>query len=389
MYLTYKYRLLPTRRQHRALGAILESQRQLYNAALEERIDCYRKTGGGRTYIDQFKALTECRRELPEMAALPANLQRWTLKRLDDAYAGFFRRLKRGDKPGFPRFRAVSRWDSFGFAEFSGIRWDGKRLRFAGMLGGLSVHLHRPLPGAPDAIKSCVFHREGRKWHVCFHVEVEAAEKRAVTTSVGVDLGLNVFAYCSDNVIVPNPRFSRSTEIEMRRRQRQLARCKRGSHNRQKAKERVAALHRKIVNQRTTWLHQQSAALVNRTDLVVAEDLQVANMVKNPHLARSISDAGWSKFLSMVSYKAERAGAIFVTVDPRNTSQKCSGCGELVPKSLAVRTHHCPHCGLVIDRDWNAARNILHAAVVGRGERKTAECRTSARGNVKLVERPN
>ncbi len=147
MILTYRYRLLLLKSQYRALERLCASQRELYNAALEERIDSYRKTGKTRTYIDQCKALTECRQELPDMSELPANVQRWTLKRLDDAFQGFFRRLKaRSGKAGFPRFRGKGRWEAFGFAEFRGIRFDGKRLRFAGMPGGgLKVHLHREL----------------------------------------------------------------------------------------------------------------------------------------------------------------------------------------------------------------------------------------------------
>jgi putative transposase len=165
--LTYRYRLLPLKSQHRALERLCASQRELYNAALEERIDCYRKTGKTRTYIDQCKALTECRHELPDMGELPANLQRWTLKRLDDAFQGFFRRLKaRNGKAGFPRFRGKGRWEAFGFAEFSGIRFDGKRLRFAGMPGGLKVHLHRELPEHAN-VRSCVFRRDGSGWFVC------------------------------------------------------------------------------------------------------------------------------------------------------------------------------------------------------------------------------
>src|SRR5258708_2154309 len=189
MILTYRYCVLPTARQYRALEELRESQRQLYNAALEERIDCYRKTGLGRTYIDQCKALTQCRRDLHEMAALPVTLQRWTLKRLDDAFQAFFRRAKaRSGKAGFPRFRGKARWDSFGFNQFKGISFDGKRLRFVGM-PSLRVHLHRPLPPAAD-IRSCVFRREGRRWHVCFNVAVAAAEKRVVETAVGLDLGI-------------------------------------------------------------------------------------------------------------------------------------------------------------------------------------------------------
>lgn len=363
MFLTYKYRLLPSKRQHKALSEICESQRLLYNAALEERIDCYRKTGKGRSYFDQCKALTECRRDLQEIGALPLSLQRWTLKRLDDAYGAFFRRVKaHSGKAGFPRFRGKGWWESFGFAEFRGIRFNGKRLRFKGMPSGLKVHLHRPMP-AGTSIRSCVFRRDGRGWHVCLQVAIESPKKRAVSTMVGVDLGLNVFAYCSDNVVVPNPRIARKAEKEMRRRQRALARCKRGSKRRLKVKARLARLHRKIVDTRTTWLHQQSAALVNRADFIVVEDLNIKGMIKHPTLARSIADASWSKFLGFLEYKAERAGAHLIRIDPRNTSQKCSGCGELVPKSLAVRTHACPHCGLVIDRDWNAAKNILRAGL--------------------------
>jgi putative transposase len=371
MILTYKYRLLPNKRQHAALAAICETQRLLYNCALEERIDCYRKTGKGRSYIDQCQALTECRRDLPEMGALPANLQRWTLKRVDEAYGGFFRRCQRGGKAGFPRFRGKGWWSSFGFAEFRGIGWDGKRLRFKGLPGGLAVHLHRPLPAD---IRSCVIKRRGRQWWVCFQVALADVEKRVGSTAVGLDLGLNALAYQSDGVVIANPRFSRRTEHGMRRRQRALARCKRGSRNRRKAKDRVARLHSKIVNQRTSWLHQQSARIVRCYDLIVAEDLNVSGMVRNPHLARSIADASWSKFLGFVDYKAARAGSHLIGVDAKNTSQKCSGCGQPVPKSIAVRTHACPYCALVIDRDWNASLNIL-AAGIGGGAANVADDR--------------
>lgn len=363
MILTYRYRALPSKRQHAALAWICDQQRGLYNAALEERIDCYRKTGKSISYIDQCKSLTLCRRALPEMGALPVNLQRWTLKRLDEAFVGFFGRVKaRAGKAGFPRFRGRGRWHSFGFAEFSGIRCDGSRLRFSGMPSGLKLHMHRALPEGAD-IRSCVFRRDGRGWHVSLQIAVEPAEKRTVAKMVGVDLGLKVFAYCSDGVILPNPHIARKADRAQRVAQRALARCRRGSNRRRKVKARLARLHRKIADTRSTWLHQQSAALVNRADLIVVEDLDVKNMVRHPTLARSIADASWSKFLDMLRYKAERAGAHLVRVDPRNTSKKCSGCAELVPKSLAVRIHACPHCGLTIDRDWNASLNILRAGL--------------------------
>ena len=363
MILTYRYRLLPLKSQHRALERLCEAQRELYNAALQERIDCYRKTGNTRSYMDQCKALTVCRRELPEMGALPANLQRWTLKRLDDAFLGFFCRLKaRNGKAGFPRFRGKGRWEAFGFAQFSGIRFDGKRLRFAGMPGGLKVHLHRPLAQEED-IRLCVLRRDRHGWHVCLAVAIEAPEKRPVAAAIGIDLGLKVFAYCSDNVVISNPRIAKRAERELRRRQRALSRCKRGSNRRRKVRARVTRLHRKISDTRNTWLHRQSATLIRRADLIAIEDLKVSNMVRHPTLARSISDASWSKFVSMLDYKAEKAGSYLIRVDPRDTSQKCSGCSNLAPKSLAVRTHACPSCGLVIDRDHNASLNILRAGI--------------------------
>ena len=363
MILTYRYRLLPLKSQHRALERLCAAQRELYNAALEERIDCYRKTGKTRTYIDQCKALTECRRELPEMGALPANLQRWTLKRMDDAFQGYFHRLKaRSGKAGFPRFRGKERWEAFGFNEFSGIQFDGKRLRFAGMPGGIKLHLHRPLPDDAD-IRSCVFRRDGSGWFICLQIKIEVAEKRTVASAVGVDLGLKVFAWCSDNVVIPNPRIARRAEKELRRRQRALARCKRGSLRRHKVRAQVARLHRKIADTRNTWLHQKSAELVKRADVIVVEDLNVSNMLRHPTLARSIADASWSRFVSMLAYKAEKAGGHLIRVGPRNTSQECSGCHELVPKLLAVRTHACPSCGLVIPRDYNSSLNILRAGI--------------------------
>ncbi len=375
MIRTYKYRLLPNKAQHAAMTAILEDQRQLYNAALEERIGCYSKTGQTRGYMDQCRGLSAWRRSDAMARETPKNIQRWTLVRIDKAYRAFFQRMKGGRAPGFPRLKGRGGWASFGFAEFSGIRWNGGRLRFATMPGGLRVHLHRPLPKDAD-IRTCVFRRDLKGWSVCFQIAVPVAEKRAVAASVGIDVGLNVFAHCSDGVVIPNPRIARKAEKEMRRRQRALSRCKHGSGRRQKVRREVGRLHAKIANTRTTWMHQQSAQIVRRYDLIVAEDLNISGMIRNPKLARSISDAGWAKFLSMVAYKAEWAGKHFVTVDPRNTSQRCSGCGELVPKSLAVRTHSCPHCGLVIDRDWNAALNILGAVaspgrhnVTHRGER--------------------
>lgn len=215
MILTYCYRLLPSKRQLRALEAILEGQRQLHNAALEERIGAFRNAGVSRTYVDQCKALTEWRRDDPEAASVPLCVQRWTLTQLDEAYRGFFRRLKSGAKPGFPRFRGEGRFDSFGFREYSGIRFENGRLRFRGMPGGLRVHLHRPLPEGAS-IRSCAFRRDVKGWKFGFNVEVPKASQRQCSRAVGVDLGISIFAALSDGGFIPSPKAARRAERRLR-----------------------------------------------------------------------------------------------------------------------------------------------------------------------------
>src|SRR5258708_16185728 len=215
MILTYRYRLLPTKQQHRALEAILESQRQLYNAALEERIDAYRKANVTRTYFDQTRALTEWRQDDQEASALPLALQRATLKRLDEAYKGFFRRVKSGGKPGFPRFRGRGWFDSFGFREFLGISFEAARLRFKGMPGALRVHLHRQMP-ADAVISSCVFRRDVRGWVVGIAAEVPTPPLREGNRGVGVDLGITTFAALSDGAVIPSLRAARRAQRRLR-----------------------------------------------------------------------------------------------------------------------------------------------------------------------------
>jgi putative transposase len=381
MILTYCYRVLPGRAQHRALEASLESQRQLYNAALEERIGAYRNAGVTRTYVDQCKALTEWRRSDPQAASVPLCLQRWTLKQLDEAFRGFFRRVKAGTKPGFPRFRGKSRFDSFGFREFRGIRFENGRLRFAGMPGGLRVHLHRALPEG-TRIRSCVFRRDDKGWKVGFAVDVPAAPQRPSIRAVGVDLGISTFAALSDGGFVPSLKAARRVERRLRMVNRALARKARGSHGRRKARQAVARCHSKVARARLDFLHQASARLVRDYDVIVVEKLNVKGLARSA-LAKDVHDASWARFISMLRYKAECAASRLVEVDPHDTSQDCSGCGIKVPKKLDVRWHECPHCGLSIDRDLNAARNILNRAGVGPGLPNVAGC--GMRAGVNLV----
>jgi len=181
--------------------------------------------------------------------------------------------------------------------------------------------------------------------------------------AVGLDVGLEKFAALSDGSVIENPRYLRKTEKRLKHAHRALSRKQKASRNRKKARLKVARLHAKIRSQRRDFLHKASRRLVNTYSMVAVEDLAVRNMVKNHHLAKSISDAGWSEFLTMLCYKAEEAGSRVVKVNPSGTSQECSRCGTTVAKDLSVRLHKCPHCGLVVDRDVNAARNILARAI--------------------------
>src|SRR5258706_2469357 len=372
MILTYAYRLLPTKRQHRALETVLESQRQLYNAALEERIEAYRKAGITRTYVDQTKALTEWRRSDDEAAALPVALQRWPLKRLDEAYGAFFRRVKAGGKSGFPRFRGKGRFNTFGFVEFRGIRFEKGRVRFKGMPGSLRIHLHRPLPEG-SSIRSCTFRRGVKGWMVGFAVIVPETSMRGGDRAVGVDLGISTFAALSDGGFIPSLKAARLADRRLRVAQRVLARRSKASRGHHKARVQVARCQAATAQKRANYLHQASARLVRDYDIIVVENLNVFGLARGV-LAKEVHDASWARFISMLRYKAACAGTRLIEVDPYGTSQECSGCFIKVPKQLAERKHECPHCGLQMDRDLNAARNILNRAGVSPSLRNVAEC---------------
>jgi putative transposase len=269
--------LLPSRAQHFALEANLESQRQLYNAALEERIGAFRNAGVTRTYIDQCKALTEWRQSDPEAVSVPVCLQRWTLKQVDEAFRGFFRRVKAGTKPGFPRFRGKGRFDSFGFREFSGIRFQNGRLRFAGMPGGLRVHLHRALPEGAR-IRSCVFRCDDKGWKVGLAVDIPAAPPRPCTRAVGVDLGIATFAALSDGGFVPSLRAARRADRRLRKMNRAVARKARDSRGRRKARRALSRCHASAARARLDFLHRASARLVRDYDAIVVEKLNVKGL---------------------------------------------------------------------------------------------------------------
>ena len=354
---TYKFRLLPRKAQHVRLRAALDHTRDIYNSALESRISAYQKLGKTMGYVRQCRELTELRGD-PGYTEFPVALQRWPLKRLDDAFAAFFRRVKAGDSPGFPRFKGRDWFKSFGFSDRYGWKLDGSRLYMKG-IGRVKVHMHRALPSAPIL---CQIKRDANGWAVLLVCEVSAEPLQETGRNIGIDLGITSFIATSDGETVPGFHAARRAQAQMRRRSRALERCKRGSRNRRKAKTCVTAAHESIANERRTFLHQVAAKLVRENDMIAVENLNVKGLAR-AMLARDVNDAGWSTFTRLLIEKAERAGRLVVKVDPRYTSQACSGCGVIVPKALGVRVHDCPDCGLRLDRDVNAAKNVLHRAV--------------------------
>jgi putative transposase len=363
MLLTYQYLISATKAQHRQLDALLTEQRALYNAALQERIECYRHTEQTRSFYDQCKSLTEWRHIDAAAAALPVMLQRWTLKRVDDAYRAFFRRVKaKAGKAGFPRYKSIDRWHSFGFHQWSGIRIKGSKLYLAGVTRGLRVNWHRPLP-KDAAIKSCVFTKQDFGWTISLQVQLPDVAPRMIGSAIGIDMGINALVILSDGSKIPNQCTTNEYAVKLRVAQRALARKRRGSKRRKKTRLEVTRLHRQIRNSRNTHLHQVSRHLVNSYDLIAIEDLKVKGLAQG-HLAKSVHDVAWGKLRQQLSYKAAGAGSHVVAVDAKYTSQLCSGCGCLVKKDLSERVHMCSDCGLVLDRDVNAARNILCRAVV-------------------------
>lgn len=356
---TFRFKLKPTRAQHNRLREALEHCRQLYNAGLEERIDCYRKTGKGRTLFDQFRALTELRQE-PEFSAFSSTMQRGALKQLDLAFKAFF---KRG---GFPRFKGREWFKSINWPQSNGWRFDG-RFHTKG-LGSIRVHQHRALPSAPV---SCRIKREGRHWYLSLACEVEVVANDNAA-AIGLDLGLSTFAALSDGTLVPNPRAARSAHRDIKRKQRALSRCAKGSKRRTKVRAKLADAHAKIRRVRRTHHFQLAADLCRRFGLIAVEDLNVKGLAKGI-LARDVKDAAWGSFLQILCDTAERASVQVVKVNPRGTSQECPACGTVKAKKLSERTHACD-CGFTADRDVAAAQVILSRSVHGPAALNVGGC---------------
>lgn len=353
MIRAFRYPLRPTKAQGVVLDSWLHQCQQLYNAALQERRDAWRKQRVGLTLYGQQKELTQVRAADPELAAVPVGVSRSALVRLDRAFKAFFRRVKAGQTPGFPRFKPRDRYDSFDLGT-NPVRVDGDRVQLP-KLGMVKFRRYRELRG--EVLRVSVS-RTARGWSISFMCDLGAAPaKVAVASAVGVDVGLEAFATLSNGGRVDNPRFFRQGEDVLARRQQSLSRKRRGSFSRKRAKRLVARAHAHIHNQRLDFARKLAVSLFSRFDLVAHEDLQIARMVHG-NLSKSIHDASWGLFLGCLALKAEEAGKHCVAVDPRYTSQACAACGTIAKKELSEREHRCG-CGFSAHRDHNAALNVL------------------------------
>lgn len=330
--------------------------RTLYNMGLEQRIAA-RKLFKSISANEQMKQLVGLKSDFPEFKIVNSQTLQDVLQKLDKAFRVFFNR----EEFGFPRFKNRDRYKSFTLKQ-TGWKLEGRYL-YIKNVGRFKLHLSRPIQGN---IKTVTIKRSSTgKWFVTFSCDdVPARLLPANDVEIGIDVGINRFLVDSDGIPVENPQFFRQSEKLLRRRQRSLSRKKQGSNRRKKAKTLVAKTHEKIVNQRNDFCHKTANKFLEKAGTVYVENLNVKGMVKNKHLSKSISDSSWGKFFNMLAWKAEGAARRVIKVSARNTSQICSGCGRMVPKSLSVRIHRCPYCGLVIGRDHNAARNVLQ-----RGQR--------------------
>ncbi|MEM0332946.1 MAG: transposase [Candidatus Aenigmatarchaeota archaeon] len=362
MLKAFKYRLYPTKPQERDLEKTLELCRVLYNSALQERRDAYKKARRNVDFYEQKRYLPEIRSEIPEYKRVHSQVLQDVIRRVDLAFKGFFRRLKERRKAGYPRFKGKERYDSFTFpqAGTTGVKLqkDGKRVLIHG-IGSVKIKLHRPLEGR---IKTATIKREGKHWYIVFTCEVNPNPLPPSDKKVGIDLGTNPhFIVTSEGEKVEAPKYYQKTQEKIAKVQKELSRKKKNSYRYRQIKEKLVKLHRKIANQRRDFHHKLARKLVKEYGVIVHEDLNVEGLMRS-YIAKGVQDAGWAQFLQILAYKAEEAGRQVVKVDPKYTSQDCPVCGHREKRPLWVREFTCPACGASLHRDIAAAINILTKA---------------------------
>jgi putative transposase len=351
----YKFRLKPSFYQRTLFNNTLELCRWVYNETLATRKNAWEQKKKLVSLYGTNKLLTGWKKDRPELSKVYSQVLQNVQERVDLAFKAFFRRVKTGDKPGYPRFRCYGRYDSFTFKQHGFSLVDNGLL--LSKIGVVKIILHRPIEGK---IKTLNISRDAvGNWYASFSCEVEFVPLPENKKAVGIDVGLESFATLSTGEKIDNPRFFRRDENELAKTQRKLSKAEKGTPEWAKRRLAVCHIHQRISNRRKDFAHKFARQLVNEYGIIALEKLNGKGMLQNHCLAKSISDVAWNQFAQFVQYKAEWAGRECVLVDPRNTSKTCSRCGTLVEKDLSVRVHDCPVCGLILNRDENAAINIL------------------------------
>ena len=352
---TFKYRVKLNKDTATKTTEILNLCRIVYNLCIEQRRNAWKFHKQPISTYSQIKQLPEMKKAFPEFKQIPSQSLQDIVERVDKAFQSFFRRIKSGEKPGYPRFKGYDRYDSFTLKQ-AGWRIEGKYLHIK-KIGKFKIKLHRPIVG--DIKTVTISKTSTGKWYVCFCCDnVPSTPLPKTGKSVGIDVGCESFLTTSTGEKIPNPRFLKKSEDILISRQQSLSRKLKGSHRRKKARILVAKTHEKLTNQRKDFHYKVANYLLRNNDVVCIEKLQGWSTDWR-RLNKSMRDVAWFNFFNILQAKAAEAGRRIIEVPAKGTSQICSSCGKEVPKDLSVRVHNCPFCHLSIDRDYNSALNIL------------------------------
>jgi putative transposase len=355
----FRYRLYPTASQRQRLEDALETCRRFYNDCLGERKAAYEVEGRTIGKVEQLRRVKVHKGNNPFATDIHSHILQVVVTDLQKAFDAFFRRVRAGETPGYPRFKGVNRFRSFGLKEYgNGFKIDGRRLKLSG-IGRIAVRWHRDIGGKIKTVRIC---RRAGKWYAAFACEVESALLPSSTVEVGIDAGLSSLFVLSTGEYIDNPRWYRESQRKLRVLQRAAARKKRGGTNRRKAVSTLARFTEHVANQRKDFLNKLACTLVCCFGRIAVEDLSINRMAKG-HFAKSILDAGWGYFRQRLLAKAESAGRAVALVDPAYTTQDCCQCGHRQKLSLSDRWYSCS-CGNSRHRDENAALNVLQAGRV-------------------------
>lgn len=353
----FRYRLKPTKHQVAIFNRQLDLCRWIYNQTLALRKNAWENEQKSIGYYESKRYIAIWKQDKPELKEVHSHVLQDVCMRVDLALNAFFRRVRNGENPGYPRFRGKGWYDSLTYFE-TGFKLKGNSL-WLSKIGDIKVWMHRPIEGT---IKRVTIRRTAsKKWYVSFLVDDISQEALPYSEkAIGIDVGISSFAVFSDSTFVDNPKYLSAYEDQLAKKQSKKDKLPHKSPERKKLAKQLSRMHEKVSNLRNDFANQLSRKIVNNYGIICMEDRFSSDLIKDkPYMAKSVLDASWSRFRACLSYKAASAGRKFVLVNPAYTSQLCSGCGTIVKKALSERIHNCPTCGLVMDRDLNAAKNIL------------------------------